>query len=74
MIIKDLENQINALRNSKADVYLIEQEQTAEGINESYIKANSLDDLIAYAKIYFTDDLVSKENSNKKIVGLKVWN
>lgn len=68
MTIKDIEKMRNRLRGN-IDFYIEVEEP--EGTNLIYFK--SFDNLIKFVKENYTDNLISKENSEKKIIGVKIW-
>jgi hypothetical protein len=68
MTIKDIENIAENLP-SRTDLYL--EVEAPEGNELLYFKGGNT--LIKFVKQNFNENLVHKENSKKKIKGVKIW-
>ena len=67
MTIKDIEQ----MRDVQGNVNFYAEEQEQEVTHYIYFK--SIDSLLEYVKKNYNDNLTHKENSKKKITGVKIW-
>ena len=68
MTIKDIEQMRNRIRGD-IDFYI----EVEEDGSTDLIYYKSFDNLIKFVKENYNNDLTHKNNSNKKIVGVKIW-
>lgn len=68
MTIKDIERMRDRLHGN-AELYL----EVQRGERTDYLWFRSFENLIKYVKKNYTSDLIHKENSEQKIIGVKLF-